>query len=148
MKPIHFIVGTMLGSSEYVADHLATLVPDGVEVNQHLAADLNDFDLKVPQTWIICTSTHGAGDFPDNIQNFIDQLAIQTDLKHIDYAVCALGDTNYDTFCQAGITVDQMMRDRGAIALVDPLNIDVSTGEIPEDLAETWFEQWKNKLES
>ena len=148
MKPIHFIVGTMLGSSEYVADHLATLVPDDREVNQHLAPDLNDFDLTIPQTWILCTSTHGAGEFPDNILNFIDQLAIQTNLKHIDYAVCALGDTNYDTFCQAGKTVDKMLKDRGAKQITNSLNIDVSTGEIPEDHAQNWFEQWKDKLSS
>lgn len=148
MKPIHFIVGTMLGSSEYVADHLATLVPDDREINQHLAPDLNDFDLTIPQTWILCTSTHGAGEFPDNILNFIDQLAIQTDLKHIEYAVCALGDTNYDTFCQAGKTVDQMLKDRGAKQITDTLNIDVSTGDIPEDHAQNWFKQWKNKLSS
>lgn len=148
MKPIHFIVGTMLGSSEYVADHLATLVPDDREINQHLAPDLNDFDLTIPQTWILCTSTHGAGEFPDNILNFIDQLAIQTDLKHIEYAVCALGDTNYDTFCQAGKTVDQMLKDRGAKQITDTLNIDVSIGDIPEDHAQNWFEQWKNKLSS
>ena len=148
MKPIHFIVGTMLGSSEYVADHLATLVPDDREINQHLAPDLNDFDLTIPQTWILCTSTHGAGEFPDNILNFIDQLAIQTDLKHIEYAVCALGDTNYDTFCQAGKTVDKMLKDRGAKKITDTLNIDVSTGDIPEDHAQNWFEQWKNKLSS
>ena len=146
MKPIHFIVGTMLGSSEYVADHLATLVPDDREVNQHLSPDLNDFDLTIPQTWILCTSTHGAGDFPDNILNFIDQLAIQTNLKHIDYAVCALGDTNYDTFCQAGKTVDKMLKERGAKQIIDSLNIDVSTGEIPEDHAQHWFEQWQDKL--
>lgn len=148
MKPIHFIVGTMLGSSEYIADHLATLIPDDREINQHLAPDLNDFDLTIPQTWILCTSTHGAGDFPDNILNFIDQLAIQTNLKHVDYAVCALGDTNYDTFCQAGKTVDKMLKDRGAKKITNSLNIDVSTGEIPEDHAQNWFEQWKDKLSS
>lgn len=148
MKPIHFIVGTMLGSSEYVADHLTTLIPDDREINQHLAPDLNDFDLTIPQIWILCTSTHGAGDFPDNILNFIDQLAIQTNLKHVDYAVCALGDTNYDTFCQAGKTVDKMLKDRGAKKITNSLNIDVSTGEIPEDHAQNWFEQWKDKLSS
>lgn len=146
MKPLHFIVGTMLGSSEYVADHLATLIPQGYKIEQHLNPDLNDFDLSIPQTWIICTSTHGAGDFPDNILHFIEQLQVKTDLKHIKYAVCGLGDTNYDTFCQAGKTVDQLLKDRGASQLTDNLYIDVSTGEIPEDLAEIWLENWKNKL--
>lgn len=146
MTPIHFIVGTMLGSSEYVADHLATLLPNTCNTTQHLTPDLTDFDLSLPQTWIICTSTHGAGDFPDNIQSFIEQLNDQPILNNIDYAVCALGDTNYDTFCQAGKTIDKKMADLGANSLTTIALIDVSLGDIPEEKAEIWFDQYKNKL--
>ncbi len=146
MKPIHFIVGTMLGSSEYVADHLATLLPDSSEITQHLTPDLNDFDLTQPQTWIICTSTHGAGDFPDNIQSFVEQLNDQPILNNIDYAVCALGDLNYDTFCKAGKTIDKKMADLGANSLTTITLIDVSLGDIPEDKAQEWFDHWKEQL--
>ncbi len=146
MKPLHFIVGTMLGSSEYVADHLATLIPDTMTQTQHLMPNINAFDLNEPQIWVICTSTHGAGDFPDNIQQFVEQLSIIDNLEHIDYAVCALGDTNYDTFCQAGKTINNMLADRGATSIIPSIQIDVSLGDIPEDIAEKWFSNWIKNL--
>jgi len=146
MKPLHFIVGTMLGSSEYVADHLETLIPENYQVKQHLTPDLQDFDLSQSQTWIICTSTHGAGDFPDNIQLFVEQISEVLALENIQFAVCALGDTNYDTFCKAGKTIDKMLTDLGAKPLSTIELIDVSKGDIPEDQAQLWFESWKNKL--
>lgn len=146
MKPIHFIVGTMLGSSEYVADHLATLIPGTFEITHHLTPNINDFDLSQPQTWIICTSTHGAGDFPDNIVSFIEQLNLNPDLANIDFGVCALGDTNYDTYCKAGKTIDKKLADLGAKSLTTIELIDVSLGDIPEDQAQIWLEKWINKL--
>lgn len=146
MKPIHFIVGTMLGSSEYVADHLETLAPKS-SITQHLTPNLNDFDLSIPQTWIICTSTHGAGDFPDNIQQFVSQISEVKSLKNINYAVCALGDTNYDTFCQAGKTIEALLSDRSANSIADIALIDVSLGDIPEDMAQIWFESWIDRLD-
>lgn len=146
MKPLHFIVGTMLGSSEYVTDHLETLIPDTYDITQHLIPNLNDFDLSLPQTWIICTSTHGAGDFPDNIQEFVQQLSTISSLSNISYTVCALGDTNYDTFCNAGRTIDKKLTDLGAKSLATIALIDVSLGEIPEDTAQLWFENWKDQL--
>jgi len=60
--------------------------------------------------------------------------------------VCALGDTNYDTFCKAGKTIDKMLTDLGAKPLSTIELIDVSKGDIPEDQAQLWFESWKNKL--
>jgi len=146
MKPIHFIVGTMLGSSEYVADHLATLIPNTDDITQHLTPDINDFDLSQPQTWIICTSTHGAGDFPDNIVNFVEQLNLNPNLSNIDYSVCALGDTNYDTYCKAGKTIDNKLAELGANSLTTIELIDVSLGDIPEDKAQIWLEKWINNL--
>jgi MioC protein len=146
MKSLHFIVGTMLGSSEYVADHLETLIPDTYDITQHLTPNLNDFDLSLPQTWIICTSTHGAGDFPDNIQEFVQQLSTISSLSNISYTVCALGDTNYDTFCNAGRAIDKKLTDLGAKSLATIALIDVSLGEIPEDTAQLWFEIWKDQL--
>lgn len=147
MSPISIIVGTMLGASEYVADRLEELLQDTHQVSIHLSPQLADLNTQSNQTWLICTSTHGAGDFPDNIVDFVEALSEQSpDLTHVSYAVCALGDSNYDAFCQAGQTIDRQLKALGATRLISPLLIDVSLGDLPEDLAEIWLDTWKDRL--
>jgi len=147
MSNISIIIGTMLGASEYVADRLTELLEQQHRVTNHLTPDLSQFDTHKAQTWIICTSTHGAGDFPDNIVNFVESLIEQApDLSNIRYAVCGLGDSNYDTFCEAGKTIDQLLNKLGANRLIEPLFVDVSLGELPEDDAQIWLESWKDRL--
>ena len=66
MANVQIIVGSMLGATEYVADAVeAELTPAGHQVTVHLQPDYND----IPESdfWLVCTSTHGAGDLPDNI---------------------------------------------------------------------------------
>ncbi len=147
MSNISILIGTMLGASEYVADHLAALLSPQHEVTVDVKPALDRYQLTEQQTWIICTSTHGAGDFPDNILPFVEALTLhKPDLSAIKYAVCALGDRNYDTFCKAGISIDLLLESLGATRLTAINLIDVNTGEIPEDSAQLWLEQWRNDL--
>ena len=98
MEKFEIIVGSVLGASEYVADALKeTLEKAAVKtVNIHLQPELSELDQT--STWLVCTSTHGAGDLPDNIQPFAEQLADQT-LAEVSFLVVGLGDSSYDTFC-------------------------------------------------
>jgi len=147
MSNISIIIGTMLGASEYVADRFTELLAAEHQITHYLTPDLAQFNLNKEQIWIICTSTHGAGDFPENMLNFVEQLNQQTpDLSKIKYAVCGLGDSNYDTFCQAGKTIDQQLDQLGATQLIKPLLIDVSLGDLPEDNAEIWLNTWSDRL--
>ena len=147
MSNISILIGSMLGASEYVADHLAVLLAPDHDVTTDIKPTLDNYQLTQAQTWIICTSTHGAGDFPDNICAFVDQLQQQKpDLSMIEFAVCALGDRNYDTFCKAGITIDRLLESLGA-SRIAPINLtDVNTGEIPEESAELWLKEWRHQL--
>ena len=147
MSNISIIIGTMLGASEYIGDHLESLLTEDHQVITTLDADLTNFDLSVDQLWLVCTSTHGAGDFPDNIVDFIEQLKQQSpDLSNVRFAVCGLGDSSYDTFCQAGITVDTLLESLGAMR-VYPLNkIDIIDGILPEENAEQWLKLWSDKI--
>ena len=63
-------------------------------------AEPNLDEIKTESTWIVCTSTHGAGELPDNIQPFAKQLE-GADLSAVNAYVIGLGDTSYDTFCFA-----------------------------------------------
>ena len=45
------------------------------------------------------TSTHGAGELPDNLKPLFDELAnSQKDFSDVRFAVVGLGSSDYDTF--------------------------------------------------
>ena len=71
---IDILVGSQMGAAEYVAEQVAeTLVQAGYDVKLHLKPELDH--LNQNHVWLVITSTYGAGDLPDNIQPFADQLA-------------------------------------------------------------------------
>ena len=144
MSKFTIIVGTMLGASEYVADHLqGVLESAGHQANVLLDTSLDKLDLADPGYWLVCTSTHGAGDLPDNIQPFAEEILSQSpDLNQVRFAVCGLGDSSYDSFCQGGRTMDELLAKRGGHRLTEMLTIDMIGNELPEDKAEAWLQTW------
>ena len=146
MTKIALLVGTTLGGSEYVADEMAaqlTQLDHQTEVFIEPNLDeLADFSL-----WIIVCSTHGAGDLPDNIVPFYQQLMIEKpDLSHIKFALCAIGDSSYDTFCQGPEKIIALLLQHGSNAIVDKLQIDVQHDPIPEEPALAWLLQWQHLI--
>ncbi len=138
---IHVITGSTLGGAEYVGDHLSdALIEKGFETTIHNQPNLDD----IPNegTWLVITSTHGAGEYPDNIQPFIQALqATPPKMQDVKFAVIALGDSSYDTFCAAGKHAYDLLVDIGGTALTDCLTIDILEHPVPEDAAETWLEE-------
>ena len=136
---IEILVGSQMGAAEYTAEQVAdTLVQAGYEVRLHLTPDLEQ--LTRNSTWLVITSTYGAGDLPDNIQPFADQLAQdRSDLTTVSYAVITLGDSSYDTFCLAGRKIEALLDAKSAISLGIKLDIDVLTADLPEDQALAWL---------
>ena len=143
---IEILVGSQMGAAEYTAEQVAdTLVQAGYEVRLHLTPDLEQ--LTKNSTWLVITSTYGAGDLPDNIQPFADQLAQdRSDLTTVSYAVITLGDSSYDTFCLAGRKLEELLAARQAKSLGIQLNIDVLTADLPEDQALAWLPQFTIQL--
>jgi MioC protein len=139
---IEILVGSQMGAAEYTAEQVAeTLVQAGFPVRLHLTPVLEQ--LTRNSTWLVITSTYGAGDLPDNIQPFADQLAQdQTDLTTVSYAVITLGDSSYDTFCLAGTKIADLLTKNSAKNLGLSLNIDAQCAELPEDLALAWLPQF------
>ncbi|MBV2130264.1 FMN-binding protein MioC [Arsukibacterium indicum] len=139
---IEILVGSQMGAAEYVAEQVAeTLVQAGYETSLHFQPDLDQ--LNPTYIWLVITSTYGAGDLPDNIQPFADQLAQdQRDLTTLSFSVITLGDSSYDTFCQAGKTLRSLLLQHGAKPLLENLEIDVLTADLPEDQALVWLPQF------
>ncbi|EGQ9040563.1 FMN-binding protein MioC, partial [Vibrio parahaemolyticus] len=90
----------------------------------------------------VITSTHGAGEYPDNIQPFIAALQnTPPKMTDVKFAVIAIGDSSYDTFCAAGQHAYDLLEDIGATPLADCLKIDVLSHAVPEDAAEAWLKE-------
>ncbi len=143
---IEILVGSQMGAAEYTAEQVAdTLVQAGYEVSLHLTPELEQLSRNA--IWLVITSTYGAGDLPDNIQPFADQLAQdQTDLTTVSYAVITLGDSSYDTFCLAGSKIAELLAKNSAKNLDLSLEIDAQHADLPEDLALAWLPQLISKL--
>ena len=143
MTTFHLIVGSQQGNTEYIADELAEALNQlGHEALVHEQPEYE----AIPQQdcwWIVCTSTFGAGDFPDNIQPFVTALTQnKPNLSAINYAVVAVGDSSYDTFCHSGIEINSVLADLGAKKQVDPLMIDILTDPNAEETAVNWLKNW------
>jgi len=92
--------------------------------------------------WLVCTSTHGAGDFPDNIQSFVEDLKkCEQDLSSISFMIIAMGDSNYDTFCQAAINIENLLIIKGCTKMMANKTLDMSLDIDPEDLASLWIKE-------
>ena len=68
---MHFdiMVGSVLGASEYVAEALLAAIKEaGHDGNCHFDPSIST--LNKDNVLLICTSTHGAGDLPDNIESY------------------------------------------------------------------------------
>ncbi|GIU30767.1 FMN-binding protein MioC [Shewanella colwelliana] len=146
MAKIELLVGTTLGSAEYVADELAAQLEAGDHETQvHLTPELSDIDPK--SLWLIVSSTHGAGDLPDNIQPFFEEIeAKKPDLSRTKFALCAIGDSSYDTFCQGPEKLVEAIENCGAQVYVDKIQIDVQYDPIPEEPAQAWLSSWQDLL--
>ncbi|AJJ10398.1 flavodoxin family protein [Yersinia rohdei] len=146
MADITLISGSTLGSAEYVAEHLAEKLEEaGFSTETLHGPELNE--LQLDGLWLIVTSTHGAGDLPDNLQPLLEQIEQQQpDLSQLSFGAVGLGSSEYDTFCGAVRQLDQKLVAQGAKRLGDILEIDVIQHEIPEDPAEVWVKNWINLL--
>ncbi|WP_342804189.1 FMN-binding protein MioC [Klebsiella pneumoniae] len=104
-------------------------------------------DLQAQGIWLIISSTHGAGDVPDNLVPFYDALQEkQADLSAVRFGAIGIGSREYDTFCGAIDKLEAALKACGAKQIGETLKINVLEHEIPEDPAEIWLGSWKNLL--
>ncbi|KFB88365.1 FMN-binding protein MioC [Serratia grimesii] len=146
MADITLISGSTLGSAEYVAEHLAEKLEAAGFTTETLHGPQLD-ELTLSGRWLVVSSTHGAGDLPDNLQPLLEQIEEQLpDLSQVQFGAVGLGSSEYDTFCGAIQRIDDLLIARGAKRIGDRLEIDVTEHEIPEDPAEEWVKNWINLL--
>ena len=146
---LKILVGTMTSTADYVAQAVdmdcADLVSD-IEVLPMDNLDISVFSAEAAKDalYIICSSTYGTGDVPDNAKAFYDSLDSQPQfLGHVRYGVMALGDSVYpQTFCFGGKNFDRRLQDLGAQRIGEVWCHDASSGTLPETEGVQWCRQW------
>ena len=137
----------MLGGTEYVAESCQEALTElGHQATVHLSPIFTEIPQK-DQSWLICTSTHGAGDYPDNLLSFVSDLeGCDQDLNHMPFFVIGLGDSNYDTFCLAAKNITKSLLSKGCNEIVQLKTIDMDQDLDPEEVAREWVYANKDHL--
>jgi sulfite reductase (NADPH) flavoprotein alpha-component len=76
---------------------------------------------------LIVISTDGEGELPPNARKFFKLLQHEEMplLSNLRYAICALGDSSYDSFCGAGKMVDEQLKKLNAQAIINRVDCDL-----------------------
>jgi len=136
-KQVSIIVGSVLGATEYVAEALKEVLEEkGYDSVVYLEPNYDD--ISQDSHWLVCSSTHGAGDLPDNIQAFAKRLD-EENLQGLSATVIGLGDTSYDTYCFGALALEDKLKNAGASLPHPALHIDVLQHPIPEEVAVEWI---------
>ena len=99
--------------------------------------------------FLICTSTYGQGDVPDNARALYEDLQRKRpDLSKLRYGVIGLGDRTYaETFNYGGKRFDDILTELGARRVGERYKHDASSGVLPEETAVEWCQEWVSKLQ-
>ncbi|MCW5731311.1 MAG: flavodoxin domain-containing protein [Alphaproteobacteria bacterium] len=150
-QPITILVGTMTGTAELVADEVKGVLEGSGRKVEILAMDHLDAGVFArPGLFLVCTSTYGQGDVPDNAQAFLSDLKQRRpDLGHVRYGVIGLGDSTYfDTYCNGGRQFDELLAALGALRIGERLDHNASGPDLPEDAGAAWAADWLGLLDA
>ena len=147
MEPLRvtLLVGTMTGTAQLCAQEMELALDDGETVVETLLMDKLDASVfSRPGVFLVCTSTYGQGDVPDNARAFYESLkTARPGLGHVRYGVFGLGDRTYaETFNFGGKRFDELLAELGAQRIGERHKHDASSGILPEETALEWCQDW------
>ncbi len=143
------LVGTMTSTAELVAQAVQLAAEDDdVRISIKPMDGLDASVFAGGGLYLICTSTYGQGDVPDNAKPLYASLqSARPDLSSVAYGVIALGDRTYaETFCFGGKRFDELLAELGARRLGQVFRHDASAGTMPEELAAEWALSWMESV--
>src|ERR671935_2657938 len=147
---ITILVGTMTGTAQLCAQEMELALDDGdTQVEALLMDNLDASVFQRDGVFLICTSTYGQGDVPDNARALYEDLQRKRpDLSRVSYGVFGLGDRTYaETFNFGGKRFDDILTELGAKRIGERYKHDASSGVLPEETAIQWCQDWVSKLQ-
>ncbi len=146
MKPVTILVGSMTGNAEFAAEDLQHALAEEFqcEAAMLLMDGLSVEVFRQPGMFIICTSTYGEGEVPENAQALYKSLCeARPDLRGMRYAVFGLGDANYrQTFNFGGKRFDEILAELGAVRVGERAQHDAQSDVPSGELARFWLRSW------
>lgn len=142
---VTILVGTMTGTAQLVAQELELAWDDGGTQVETILMEKADAAVFAREgVFLVCTSTYGQGDVPDNAKNLFEELkAKRPDLSRVRYGVFGLGDRTYaETFNFGGKKFDELLAELGARRIGERVQHDASSGVLPEERAQEWGAEW------
>ena len=142
---VTILIGTMTGTAELVAEEVEPVLVDAGHGVETLDMDgLNASVFERGGRFLICTSTYGQGDVPDNAQALYDDLEeARPDLSKVAYGIIGLGDSTYaDTYNDGAKRFDKMLSELGAKRIGERLEHNASGDDLPEEAGAAWAGEW------
>jgi MioC protein len=142
---VNILVGTMTGTAQLCAQEMELALDDADTQVTTLMMDSLDSEVFTREgVFLICTSTYGQGDVPDNARALYEDLkAKRPDLSRVRYGVFGLGDRTYaETFNFGGKRFDELLTELGAERIGERHMHDASSGVLPEETALEWCQDW------
>jgi MioC protein len=142
---VTILVGTMTGTAQLCAQEMELALDDGeTRVEAMLMDGLDASVFGRDGLFLICTSTYGQGDVPDNARALYEDLQNKRpDLSRVRYGVFGLGDRTYaETFNYGGKRFDDILGELGAKRVGERYRHDASSGVLPEEKAVEWCREW------
>ena len=98
----------------------------------------------IGKAYIVCSSTYGNGDVPDNAQAFLASFDLEPAyLGHVRYGLMALGDSSYgETYGAGARLIDAKLQDVGAQRVGDIFEHDAASDVDADEAAALWVTTW------
>ncbi|WP_291856045.1 flavodoxin domain-containing protein, partial [Marinilabilia sp.] len=135
---VTILYGSKSGNARFIAEETARYLK-----SQDTTIDLQNMKgfspgkLATISNLFIVVSTHGEGEPPPSAVPFYEQLfTSDISLQHLSYSICALGDSDYEFFCQAGKNIEQKLNALGAQPLIERADCDTDF----RDTALNWIQ--------
>ena len=127
LTPLTILYGSQTGTAESLAKQISKeagkrgFAPAILDM-----ASVSADQLPSHSNLLVITSTYGEGEPPDSAKALHTALREGSHaLASVRYSVCALGDTNYTLFCQAGKDFDAYLEKHGATRIAPRADCDV-----------------------
>jgi NADPH-dependent sulfite reductase flavoprotein alpha-component len=132
------------GNAETLAERFGSRLREaGIAIDVRAMDSFPAAQLAQVNNLALISSTFGDGESPDNGRRFWETLSEHdARLESLNYAVLALGDPSYESFCGHGKNLDRRLESLGASALLPRVDCDPEF-QVPAD---AWFKALQQAL--